>query len=251
MFGYTLNDFEVKPLDQIFEYELSLFPNAARESLWQALDITFGLWKNECAKREEVSLNSLNALLRGAQPVSDEEFEKAEPWQCAGFGVRCRTELAFKLWTDNYERFKKITDQMGVLPVFALLASRENPMYAPAIIRTAGMLAGIRYELFIDHLVSTKRKEQKMQQVLAAGRRKGASVLKAKAEQTRRAMRDFARSYFMQNPAHTYDDVIQILLTKNYSQRPGGGKYSARTIEGVIRGIKDEALAGISKGARA
>jgi len=243
MFGNTLQDFQVKPLRRILEFELGALPTLAQENLWKALEVTFSLWKDECATKEMYSANTLFALLGGSKSqVSDEAFSKAEPWQCAGFGITCRTELAYQLWFDDYPRFKKVIDTMGVPCVFALLASKEDSIHAPAIIRVAGMLADLRYGMFGQYYEQANRKEQKKLLALALGRKKGANVLRAKAEQARQGMRDFARSYFMRFPAHTYDDAVGELLSKPYSDKPDGKKYSARRLKDIIGGVKDEAL---------
>lgn len=243
MFGNLLQDFDVEPLRPIIEFELVRLPPAAQESLWSALELTFSLWKDECTTNQSFDTGSLlgNPLL-----TFGKTYEQAEPWLCAGFGVRCRTELAYKLWIENYERFKKITDTLGVLPVFALLALREDASHAPAIIRVAGMLADVRYKSFADYFANANRRDQKRLLILAEGRKKGASVLKAKSEQAMRGMRDFARSYFMQYPSVTYDDVVKVLLTKSYADKPGGGRYAPRRILDVIRGVKQEALTALS-----
>jgi len=246
MFGTTLQDFQLQPLRSVLDFELRTIPPVAQENLWKALELTFSRWKGECATKDMYAANTLSNLLGNSNSlVSDEVFANAEPWQCAGFGIECRTELAFKLWIDNYPVFKEIVDTVGVPHVFALLASREHAIHAPAIIRTVGMLAELRYNAFGFYFEKANRKEQEKLRVLAEGRKKGTIALKAKAEQTIRGMRDFARSYFMQNPTATYDEAVSVLLTKPYATKPGGGRYSARRIHDVISGVKQEALIAI------
>lgn len=245
MFGNLLQDFELKPLKKIFDLELTGYSAEQQEALWKLADITFDRWKRECAKKEDYTANTLARLL-GNKNLTDEELARAEPWLCAGFGVRCRTELAFKLWLEDYPPFKVVLDAAGLGRLFALLASREDATNPAAIIRVAGMLMDMRIWTFARYYEKASQKEQKKLATLADGRKKGANTQKAKAEEKIRGMRDFARSYFGRFPTATYEDAVKDLLSKPYSLKHSGQRYSARRIHEVIKGVKDEALTALA-----
>jgi hypothetical protein len=240
MFGTLLQDFELKPLRKILELELTGYPADSQEALWKLTEITFDRWKRECSKQDDYTGNAFARLL--GKPASDEELAQAEPWLCAGFGVRCRTELAFKLWLEDYPPFKQVLDTAGLGRLFALLASREDATNPAAIIRVAGMLMDMRIWTFARYYEKASQKEQKKLATLASGRKKGANAQKAKAEEKIRAMRDYVRSYFMSKPAASYDDAVREVLARPYGLKANGTRYSARHVLEVIAGVKDEAL---------
>ena len=249
MFGTLLEDFELKPLRKILDLELTGYSAEQQEALWKLANIIFDRWKHECAKKEDYTANAFARLL-GSKNVTDEDLARAEPWECAGFGVRCRTELAFKLWLEDYPPFKVVLDAAGLGNVFALLASREDATHPAAIIRVAGMLMDMRIWTFARYYEKASQKEQKKLATLANGRKKGANTRKAKAEEKIRGMRDFARSYFGRFPMATYEDAVKELLGKPYSLKHSGQRYSARHIHEIIKGVRDEALTALATQSR-
>lgn len=242
MFG--LLDFQIEPLHRILGYELATIPDEARDKIFEVLDSCFQLWKVQHGKKEA---NPLGGALLGTH---DKPFEELEPWQCAGFGIFCRTDLAFKLWLENYEPFKLLVDRIGVARIFAVLASREQPVHAPAIIRVVGLLVDTFYERYFKmfdladkQIQDGLRREQIKRQSLAMGRPRGTETIKARAQQRHRALRDYARSVFQQYPSRSYDEVAKELLNKPYAVGEDGHRYKQRTIRDIIKGTRKEAHA--------
>lgn len=240
--GIFLHDYDLEPLRRFLKLELAAYPLNSQNVLYEQVNVVFQQWKRECATKEDYIGNSFGSLLGYVGTVSDEVFQEADPWLCAGLGVQCRTELAFKLWLEDYTSFMKVLDTSGLPRLFAVLALREDTVHMGALIRVAGMLIEMNIFAFARYFELASKKDQLKLAALAEGRKKGAYTQKMKAQEKIQTIRKFALSYFMYYPGATYNDAVRELLSKGYSLKSNGTRYSPRRILEIISGVKDEAL---------
>lgn len=114
MFGSNLERIKAEAMQ-----ELVADDDAALGQLWSRVSAAFDQWKQEHGnRRPKVSRGMLSDLV-GAKSIP---FKKAAPWQCADFKVPAGPiALAIKLLSEDYAPLNKITVEVGLRKLLALL----------------------------------------------------------------------------------------------------------------------------------
>jgi hypothetical protein len=114
-----------------------------RQLLWQV----FQMWKLDHGDRRPViglsqAKKTQNALVNLTLAVSAVDFEKAEPYQCAGPSVLNNIDLAFRLWKEKYGPFMSAARTASIPQVFAVITLHEldGSIEADSLLRVQDLL---------------------------------------------------------------------------------------------------------------
>ena len=99
----------LKPIQRSWR---KLTEDTTKSCIHELCDV-FEKWKSKHGKTPPKN----RRLLEGTAlpPLKDDA-----PYKCAGYAVKNYTDLAFKLWMDNYTPFKKVCDTYGLVTVLAV-----------------------------------------------------------------------------------------------------------------------------------
>lgn len=228
-------------------------------AIWESLYQLFTAWKEEKGEIPEAPAN----ILGMDEEISDEErFKKAEPWDCAGYGIDNPLDLYVLLEEQGYPHLLTISKAIPKHIALAAITLRESVLADnlwPADQYNIHLVTAIRaerelndymlihyYDISTHFIDKQHEKEAKQLQKLAENREKGSQKNKAKAEIRHEAIREAAIYKFRERPDFSYQQCITSLKQRDsvrqYLIPASGSMYSDETIKKIIKGTKQIAL---------
>lgn len=230
--------------------------NEAKDCAHQLGEV-FALWKNEHG--EAVPKNQfLRHLSKAADKFrarlthADFDFEDLEPYQCAGYGIKNYTDLAFKLWLDDYTPFTSLcemyqTDRVLAAANYFFDRGDSELDHMDSLIRLSCHIYEMEVFIF-KHMTKSYRnkylKEQKVKShtgLTDEARQSGADANRFKSEQAKIQFRNIGIEIWRETPRFKYENIAYELFTNhNMPKNRSGDNYSQPCIRKFIVGIKKE-----------
>lgn len=177
--------------------------------------------------------------------LTEEDIKKYKPWECAGWGVANKIDLALKLWVDDYKAFQDAEKKLSIFNIIAIaLLDTKEPRHSNSIFRA--------YDLIQQHIIWKLRrqisefsdKDKKRDDQLEEARLIRAIKIKERSKQYHTDWEQWANETLKENPYWSLDQIsahVHAISIRQGQKMTNGKQYSFSTIRKSIAGFKKRA----------
>lgn len=251
-----LYKYQIENIHKIAREMLKVFKGENLATLDKYIESVFKIWQFERGRKPN---NIFTGLLCNKheqnkdEPLTVEEFEQFNPWQCAGIGINNDIDLAFHLWVEDYDKFKELLKNYRMERILAvLLLKTEDTAHSNSIFKAYNYILDTKLwkleatleatvEWFTHDKNKYKERELKKSEQLALARKVAASKKTEKSNKYKAEWELWAYETLRVNPYWNLDQVathVQFVAERKNHAMANGQPYKFSYIRNSIKGFK-------------
>ena len=251
-----LYKYQIENIHKIAREMLKEFSDDYLNTLDKYIESIFKIWQLECGRKPN---NTFAGLLFNKperiedDPLTVEECQRFNPWQCAGIGINNEIDLAFHLWEEDYDKFQAILKEHRLERILSLLLLRtEDTAHSNSIFKAYSYILDTKLwklevtleatvEWFTHDKNKYKEREFKKSEQLALARKEATRKKTEKSNRYKAQWELWAQETLKANPYWTLDQVathVHSVAERNKHAMANGQPYRLSYLKNSIKGFR-------------